>query len=62
MDRSHIDSSDMSARWTLPFPSEDWEKTPHSVRLYILGLEHKIAEQQKVIEALIKRVDNWKPD
>lgn len=57
MDRILTDSSDMSEKWNLPFPKEDWEKTPHSVRLYIVALEHKIAEQQKIIEALIKRVD-----
>jgi len=57
MDRSHTDRLDMSETWTLPFPREDWEKTPHTVRLYILALEHKIAEQQKAIEALMKRVD-----
>jgi len=57
MDSSHTDSSDMSEKWSLPFPKEDWEKTPHTVRLYIVALEHKIAEQQKIIDALIKRVD-----
>jgi transposase len=36
--------------WTLPFPKEDWERTPATVRLFIAG-------QQKAIEALTKRVD-----
>jgi len=54
MDRSRIDAFHTSKEWSLPFPREDWEKTPITVRLYV---EHKIAEQQKVIEALIKRVD-----
>lgn len=57
MDRKQIDPMDTSEQWTLPFPREDWEKTPHTVRLYIVALERKIAEQQKTIEALIKRVD-----
>jgi transposase len=57
MDRSHIDALEMSEKWTLTFPREDWVKTPHTVQLYILALEHKIVEQQKVIDALIKRVD-----
>jgi len=48
----HTDRLNTSERWDLPFPKEDWEKTPHTVRLYINALEQKIAEQQKTIEAL----------
>jgi len=40
-----------------PFSREDWEKTPHSVRSYVLELEHKIAQLNMVIGALGKRVD-----
>lgn len=57
MERSDTDPLDMPEEWSMPFPREDWEKTPHTVRLYILALERKIAEQQKIIEALMKRVD-----
>ena len=57
MDRPHTDPLNVPEHWNLPFSREDWEKTPHTVRLYILALEHKIAEQEKTIEALIKRVD-----
>lgn len=57
VEHNHINLSDMPEQWNLPFPREDWEKTPHTIRLYIIALEHKITEQQKTIEALIKRVD-----
>lgn len=36
--------------WTLPFPEEEWEKTPAIVRLFIAGL-------QKTIEGLSKRIE-----
>ena len=34
--------------WTYPFPKEDWEQTPASVRAYILSVEqqlHKLEER-----------------
>jgi transposase len=36
--------------WTLPFPEENWQRTPAAVQLFIAG-------QQKTIEVLTKRVD-----
>jgi transposase len=39
-----------SPPWTMPFPKEDWERTPASIQLFVAG-------QQKSIDALTKRVE-----
>ena len=47
---TETDASREAQPWTLPFPKEDWERTPASIQLFVAG-------QQKTIEALTKRVD-----
>ena len=43
--------------WPFPFGKADWDHTPAAVRVYILALQHILAEQQKAIAALQKRVE-----
>jgi transposase len=44
--------------WPFPFSKADWDHTPAAVRAYILALQRILAEQQKAIDALQKRVED----
>lgn len=44
--------------WPFPFSKADWDNTPAAVRAYILALQRILAEQQKAIDALQKRVED----
>jgi len=46
--------------WPFPFTKEDWEKTPHAVRLYVALLHNKLIEHAKLLESLGKQVDELK--
>ena len=52
MDQTSTDPAAMEGTgpWTLPFPKQDWQKTPASVRLFLIA-------QQKTIEAFGKRIE-----
>jgi transposase len=52
MDQSSGDPAALKGTrpWTLPFPEENWQRTPAAVQLFIAG-------QQKTIEVLTKRLD-----
>ena len=52
MDQASTDPAALEGTgpWTLPFPKQDWEKTPASVRLFLIA-------QQKTIETFGKRIE-----
>lgn len=43
--------------WTVPFPEQDWQQTPPSVRNHVVELQNQLNDLQKQYDQLRKQVD-----
>jgi transposase len=59
IDDASVNPSNLTAEqpWAFSFDKADWDHTPAAVRAYILALQRILAEQQKAIDALQKRIE-----